>query len=317
MNNLIEIIAQTDDFKLIRNEIDKDMLSKTVLLESKDSLYLSYFAKTLAIYIEDRKIEEDSSNYIKILNEVHGDVLFFPKKDKLLVADSEQIIEESFIKPTSAPKKIFIINNIDNSMESAQNKLLKILEEPPRNVFFILTCQNIEKVLPTVRSRCNKIELKKLEKNVIVSQINYQGNVDKIINSSDGLLGQAIYFSQMKDFENLYDLSIGILTNLKNTKQVLEYSKKLEVYFDRFDIILNILGFALEDILYYKYGLNNNLRFSEELLKTVSDEYSIKAISQIQNLIDKAYKEKSFNVNTITVIENLLLKILEVKFLCK
>ena len=317
MNNLIEIIAQTDDFKLIRNEIDKNMLSKTVLLESKDSLYLSYFAKTLAIYIEDRKIEEDSSNYIKILNEVHGDVLFFPKKDKLLVADSEQIIEESFIKPTSAPKKIFIINNIDNSMESAQNKLLKILEEPPRNVFFILTCQNIEKVLPTVRSRCNKIELKKLEKNVIVSQINYQGNVDKIINSSDGLLGQAIYFSQMKDFENLYDLSIGILTNLKNTKQVLEYSKKLEVYFDRFDIILNILGFALEDILYYKYGLNNNLRFSEELLKTVSDEYSIKAISQIQNLIDKAYKEKSFNVNTITVIENLLLKILEVKFLCK
>ena len=317
MNNLIEIIAQTDDFKLIRNEIDKDMLSKTVLLESKDGLYLSYFAKTLAIYIEDRKIEEDSSNYIKILNEVHGDVLFFPKKDKLLVADSEQIIEESFIKPTSAPKKIFIINNIDNSMESAQNKLLKILEEPPRNVFFILTCQNIEKVLPTVRSRCNKIELKKLEKNVIVSQINYQGNVDKIINSSDGLLGQAIYFSKMKDFENLYDLSIGILTNLKNTKQVLEYSKKLEVYFDRFDIILNILGFALEDILYYKYGLNNNLRFSEELLKTVSDEYSIKAISQIQNLIDKAYKEKSFNVNTITVIENLLLKILEVKFLCK
>ena len=317
MNNLIEIIAQTDDFKLIRNEIDKNMLSKTVLLESKDSLYLSYFAKTLAIYIEDRKIEEDSSNYIKILNEVHGDVLFFPKKDKLLVADSEQIIEESFIKPTSAPKKIFIINNIDNSMESAQNKLLKILEEPPRNVFFILTCQNIEKVLPTVRSRCNKIELKKLEKNVIVSQINYQGNVDKIINSSDGLLGQAIYFSQMKDFENLYDLSIGILINLKNTKQVLEYSKKLEVYFDRFDIILNILGFALEDILYYKYGLNNNLRFSEELLKTVSDEYSIKAISQIQNLIDKAYKEKSFNVNTITVIENLLLKILEVKFLCK
>ena len=317
MNNLIEIIAQTDDFKLIRNEIDKNMLSKTVLLESKDSLYLSYFAKTLAIYIEDRKIEEDSSNYIKILNEVHGDVLFFPKKGKLLVADSEQIIEESFIKPTSAPKKIFIINNIDNSMESAQNKLLKILEEPPRNVFFILTCQNIEKVLPTVRSRCNKIELKKLEKNVIASQINYQGNVDKIINSSDGLLGQAIYFSQMKDFENLYDLSIGILTNLKNTKQVLEYSKKLEVYFDRFDIILNILGFALEDILYYKYGLNNNLRFSEELLKTVSDEYSIKAISQIQNLIDKAYKEKSFNVNTITVIENLLLKILEVKFLCK
>lgn len=317
MNNLIEIIAQTDDFKLIRNEIDKNMLSKTVLLESKDSLYLSYFAKTLAIYIEDRKIEEDSSNYIKILNEVHGDVLFFPKKGKLLVADSEQIIEESFIKPTSAPKKIFIINNIDNSMESAQNKLLKILEEPPRNVFFILTCQNIEKVLPTVRSRCNKIELKKLEKDVIVSQINYQGNVDKIINSSDGLLGQAIYFSQMKDFENLYDLSIGILTNLKNTKQVLEYSKKLEVYFDRFDIILNILGFALEDILYYKYGLNNNLRFSEELLKTVSDEYSIKAISQIQNLIDKAYKEKSFNVNTITVIENLLLKILEVKFLCK
>ena len=67
------------------------------------------------------------------------DIKVYPKNnEKLLVADSNEIVAESFIKAVNLPYKVFIINNVDASTEEAQNKLLKILEEPPENVYFLL-----------------------------------------------------------------------------------------------------------------------------------------------------------------------------------
>lgn len=50
-------------------------------------------------------------------------------------------------------KVVFLIKNFDNSSIEAQNSFLKLLEEPPKNIFFILTVKNLNKLLPTVISR--------------------------------------------------------------------------------------------------------------------------------------------------------------------
>ena len=312
---LIDIIKDSQDFKSLLNEYQKGLLSKSILLISPDIDYMRAFAKVLAILIEDGQIDKNSANYIKIENELHSDVLFFPSKDKLLVADSEKIVEESFVKPTSSPKKIFIISSIDNSMESAQNKLLKTLEEPPKNVYFLLTSSQIEKVLPTVRSRCNKIALQKLSPKQLSLITGFKED-SNIIKASDQILTNANHFAKMSDFDDFFSCTMGVLSELKNTKQVLSYSKKLQRYLDRFDIIMNILLLAVEDMILIKSGLEGKNLKDESLLK-VSDEYTIKALIEIQNLIDKASREKSLNVSPLTIIENLLLKILEVKYLCR
>ena len=312
---IIDIIQDSQDFKSLLKEYQKGLLSKTILLISPDIDYMRAFAKALAILIEDGKIDKDSANFIKIENELHSDVLFFPSKDKLLVADSEKIVEESFVKPTSSSKKIFIISSIDNSMESAQNKLLKTLEQPPQNVYFLLTSSQVEKVLPTVRSRCNKIALQKLT-NKQLSLITGIEEKCNIIKASDRMLTNVNLFKDMQDFDEFFACTLGVLTQLKNTKQVLAYSKNLQRYLDRFDIILNLLLLSLEEMILIKSGLDmQNLK--EECLVSASEEYSMKALIEIQNLISKASKEKSLNVSPLTIIENLLLKILEVKYLCR
>ena len=288
---IIDIIQDSQDFKSLLKEYQKGLLSKTILLISPDIDYMRAFAKALAILIEDGKIDKDSANFIKIEN------------------------EQSFVKPTSSSKKIFIISSIDNSMESAQNKLLKTLEQPPQNVYFLLTSSQVEKVLPTVRSRCNKIALQKLT-NKQLSLITGIEEKCNIIKASDRMLTNVNLFKDMQDFDEFFACTLGVLTQLKNTKQVLAYSKNLQRYLDRFDIILNLLLLSLEEMILIKSGLEmQNLK--EECLVSASEEYSMKALIEIQNLISKASKEKSLNVSPLTIIENLLLKILEVKYLCR
>ena len=67
--------------------------------------------------------------------------------------------------------KVFIFNNFSSANIQSQNKLLKILEEPPKNTFIILNVTNINKVLPTVLSRCKKIRLLPLTKQEIQNNV--------------------------------------------------------------------------------------------------------------------------------------------------
>ena len=98
-------------------------------------------------------------NCQKIVLGSHPDVKIFPENGRLLVEDSKKIVEESFVRPIFADKKIIIIQNLEDATEEAQNKLLKSLEEPNDSVTYILTTASPEKVLPTIRSRCIKIQI--------------------------------------------------------------------------------------------------------------------------------------------------------------
>lgn len=61
---------------------------------------------------------------------------------------------DAFITPGELDFKVYIIHDSDKMNASAQNALLKVLEEPPSSVHFILLCSNNAALLPTVRSRC-------------------------------------------------------------------------------------------------------------------------------------------------------------------
>ena len=75
----------------------------------------------------------------------------------------------------------------------------------------------------------------------------------------------------------------------------------------------------LEDMLFIKTERYDYLKFKEyrKDLEEVIDEYSVKAICEIQNNVNKALKEISYNGNIVLIIENLLLNILEVKYICR
>ena len=64
-----------------------------------------------------------------------------------------QIRDSASVMPNEAQTKVYILDRADNMTEQAQNALLKVLEEPPAHVMFLLTCTAASSLLPTVRSR--------------------------------------------------------------------------------------------------------------------------------------------------------------------
>ena len=309
---VFEIIKQSDDFKYFANAKD---VPHSILLSSKDEQYAFDMAKLLAIQILDGKVEEDSEIFKKVMAFSHPDVRYYPSKNQLLVADSEEIVSESFVKPVFSRSKIFIIKNIDNSMESAQNKLLKTLEEPSKDVYLILTSQNPALVLPTIKSRCVKRDLAKLNDQQIEHVLN---SVNPLaVKLADGGLGKAIILSQKPDLDEIFALAFDIMTKMNSSKQILSYSKRLQKFTKDFQLIVECMEFILEDLLKLKAGKKIRFEMFEEELKKASESYSIKALIKINEKINKQQKEVFYNVNQLIAMENLLLNILEVKYICK
>ena len=67
--------------------------------------------------------------------------------------DLRPIISDANISPNEGERKIYFLPDIDRALPAAQNVLLKIVEEPPSHVIFIMTAESREKILPTVLSR--------------------------------------------------------------------------------------------------------------------------------------------------------------------
>ncbi len=67
--------------------------------------------------------------------------------------------EQAWIKPNEAERRVFLIPDAPRMNQTAQNALLKVLEEPPADALFLLTCDNRAQLLPTVLSRCETLTL--------------------------------------------------------------------------------------------------------------------------------------------------------------
>ncbi len=78
------------------------------------------------------------------------------------VADVREIIESVKYSPASARKKVYIIDEVHMLSQSAFNALLKIMEEPPEHAIFILATTEVHKVPPTIMSRCQRYDFKKI-----------------------------------------------------------------------------------------------------------------------------------------------------------
>ncbi len=71
----------------------------------------------------------------------------------------EQIVKEAYVRPFTSARKVFVVENAELLTTEAQNALLKILEEPPNYVFFLLLTDSQQHLLETVLSRSLKLQL--------------------------------------------------------------------------------------------------------------------------------------------------------------
>lgn len=79
------------------------------------------------------------------------------------IETARQIIEQSRFKSLDGNNKAFILDEIHKATKDFQNALLKVLEEPPSHVYFILATTEPNKLIKTILSRCSKFEVEKID----------------------------------------------------------------------------------------------------------------------------------------------------------
>ncbi len=107
---------------------------------------------------KDEKPCGSCKNCNRIEKELHPDVFFIkPEKGVLKIETIRNLKENLSLKPLESPFKLILLEDADLLNLAAANALLKTLEEPPSNTFFILLSSSPHKLLKTILSRCQKI----------------------------------------------------------------------------------------------------------------------------------------------------------------
>ena len=206
-----------------------------------------------------------------------------------------------------------MIPDAENMTPQAQNSLLKILEEPPQNTYFLMTTSHPEQILTTVKSRCRSIKLIPWDENYIKETLVSNG-IDREIASkaawvSGGSIGNALRLSSDDTYWKLKDEIIKSFFSNRKRSEVLNISTAWKDRKGLSDQLFDIL----EDIVrqFMKYRLFHDRKdYPEDYPKEwqrFAESAPLERFTALTDTIAGARKQNASNVNFQAVIEQLLL----------
>ena len=309
-------------YRLIKTEYAENKLSHAYLLLLDDARNLRFVLKTFAkiFFCEDESTASTKRIEKLIDSESFSDCLIFPteKDKKIKVEDAEQILEESLLTPVEGDKKLFIIGDFAEANVQTQNKLLKLLEEPPKGVYFLLGATTSFSVLTTVLSRVKTLEINGFEPHILTQALQriYGDKYEKSALSlcaaaADGNLGKAQNMLEGGYYKNLLDEAKElclcesyrlplVVKTLSETKRQKEFLSVLRLIF-RDALVIKTQGKNAEK--------NLLLQAEKTALSDVADKYSAHALLYAQEAISAAEKQIFTNANFAQCIEICIAKI--------
>ena len=148
--------------KNFENEIKTGKVSASYLFYGDKRVDLLHYALVFSkmVMTQDVKNEDIKTQIEKqIDNLAHPDVEIVNKNNgNIKIDEIREIIYETIESSFNSPKKIFIICGVENLRKESANALLKTIEEPPKNVYFILLSRTLN-IIPTIKSRAIKFHL--------------------------------------------------------------------------------------------------------------------------------------------------------------
>ena len=302
-------IQQNSQFK---NLCNSTLNCNSFLFESQDSVLLNNFAYSFAKFLmcessSDNNPCNNCSQCKKVELLSHSDVIIYPKSNKnILVDDVKNLIEDAVLTPVESDKKIYIFKNFSSANTQSQNKLLKILEEPPKNVYIFLCVTNINKVLPTILSRCKKIRLETLSNEQIKSCLPEQLTLSNeqlatVLDFAQGSIEKALDFCSSDNFLKTYNDCVQTLLEMKDSKTLLLYSTKFNKDKQIFEDCLDIFELLFRDILMIRLGQESLIKNKNifEKLAIIANDFDSDAIDKIIKKIYFIKKQLTFNCNYI------------------
>ena len=219
-------------FKEIINLYDLKKMPNKIILSGKSGLGKSTLAYHIVNYIlskdEEYKydlnkmiINLDNRSYKLLQNKSHPNfylIDLIEEKKSIDIGQIREMITYTNKSSFNNLPRFILIDNIENLNKNSINALLKIVEEPNENIFFILIHNNEKKILPTLKSRCLTFKINfTFDQSLAVSNLLYGKDILKIINydlisyyNTPGEFTKLINFSEEKNID-LKDSPLKVL----------------------------------------------------------------------------------------------------------
>ena len=292
-SNQKQLFSYKNTFLDIVNLYNQKKLPNKILFSGPKGIGKATFAYHLINYIfskdeesnydiDNFQINDSNKSFKLVLNQTHPNFHLIDLLDEKKIIEISQIRNMINYANKSAfnnKERIVLIDNAENLNLSSSNALLKIIEEPNENVFFILIFDNNRKIIETIKSRCLKF-------NLFLT-------FDECLDTTNKIIENNIYQIVNKDLINHYN-TIGDLVNLVNFSSS---SKMSLLELNLKDFLINLI-----DEKYYKkniYIKKNIYKYIEYyLLKLMYLNKSKKKINSLyRNFINKIYNLQKFNLD--------------------
>ena len=230
-DNFDNVVGQKSITKTLENAISQNQLPQALLFCGPRGVGKTTCARILAKKINTENNSDDFSYNIFELDAASNNG----------VDDIRNLIDQVRIPPQTGKYKVYIIDEVHMLSGQAFNAFLKTLEEPPSYAIFILATTEKHKVIPTILSRCQIYDFKKINTDDIKKYLELIAEKEKvkyedealylIAKKSDGALRDALSI-----FDRLVNYTEGNITKTLTYKNlnVLDY----DVYFSAFDFII-------------------------------------------------------------------------------
>ncbi|MDR1694337.1 MAG: DNA polymerase III subunit delta' [Lactobacillaceae bacterium] len=247
---------------------------------------------------EKRKIIKAIKSGEQLSDEELGEL----KKSAFIRVDDVRNINEFLTKKSSLDGwRAVIVDSVDELNNAGANAILKVLEEPPYKTIMLLISHNPNKLLPTILSRCAKLNLKPLDDNIVASLLRRyrselsEKNIKSLVEISAGSIGKAIKYADTNAV-GLYDELSKIIYGKNNfsTAALIDFAGKSAKDEDSYFI-------AKEMILKF---VSNNMKNTENVKELAEAwDYAIKVFDEVDRInLDKKQILVNILVNIINAI---------------
>lgn len=271
-----QLIQSARAYRLLKTECAENRLNHSYLLVFDDArnlrIVLREFAKLFFLSPDQARTERIAA---RIDEENFADCMFFPEKEKkFTVEDAEKIREESALKPVEGNRKLFVIGDFAEATVQAQNKLLKLLEEPPENVCFLLGATVTFPVLPTVLSRAQRLEISPFSVKEVTECLKrlypQEPNTELYAAASGGVIGEAQNILEGGYYKNLVETAFTLVTtNIFNMPSVVRQAGETKYKKE----LVSLLRLIYRDALILKTAKLSGVKSSEKTGKNRAEKY--------------------------------------------